>query len=60
MTYLMIWGHKPSPEEKLTLRRRLGQACLNVPPVVVNVIQSFPCVSLVNRDGKRDQTDWLI
>ena len=43
--YLTVWGHLPTPEEKENLRRSFAEACQNVPPSVVSVIQAFPCVS---------------
>lgn len=42
--YLIVWGHLPNPEEKENLRISFAEACSNVPPGVVSVIQAFPCV----------------
>jgi len=39
--HLLIWGKLPTPEQKMTLRRKLA-AEMKPFPCVVNVIQSFP------------------
>lgn len=46
ITYLLVWGHWPSADEKEALRKELAGAAQNVPESVVNVIQAFPCVQL--------------
>lgn len=42
LSYLLIWNHMPSVEEKQTYSKELALASEHVPQAVLNVVQSLP------------------
>lgn len=47
VTFLLIWGHLPSPDERRTYKRDLA-AAMAPPKMVVDCISSFPYVFLTS------------